>query len=134
MDGAAGVQCVVEIQRVPHAGVQQCGLWRRQAGATQQHAAFLQPAPVADHHTQLFYSRGTTAAEHAPEGIENIATSGLNGACGQVRIAGAADMVGERPGGVIGHWLSPISWHRLPGVDDAASKPIAGHLSLPISG
>ena len=134
MDGAAGVQRVVEVQRVTHAGVQQCGLWRRQAGPTQQHTAFLPPAPVADHRTQLVYPRGTAAAEHAAEGIENIASSGLNGACGQVRIAGAADMLGERPGGIIGHWLSPTSWHRLPGGDDCGQQADqAGRLSLPIS-
>ena len=58
-----------------------------------------------------------------------------NGARGQVRIAGAADMLGERPGGVIGHWLSPTSWHRLPGGDDCGQQADqAGRLSLPISG
>ena len=47
MDRAAGVERVVEIQRMTHAGIQQRGLRRRQADAAQQDAAFLPPAPAA---------------------------------------------------------------------------------------
>ena len=45
MDRAAGVQRVVEIQRMTHAGVQQRRLRRRQADAAQQDAAFRPARP-----------------------------------------------------------------------------------------
>jgi len=41
----------------------------------------------------------------AAKGIENVAAGGTNGARGQVRIAGAADVLGERPSGIIRHWF-----------------------------
>ena len=105
MDRAAGVERVVEIQRMPHAGVQQRRLRRRQADAAQQHAAFGQPAPARDHREELVDPRRTAAAEHAAEGVENVAAGGLDGARRQIRIARAANVLGQRPSGIIGHRL-----------------------------
>src|SRR3954452_14686310 len=89
MDRAARVQRVVEIQRMPHAGVQQRRLRRWQANAAQQDVAFGQPAPAGYRREQLVDPRRTATAEHAAEGIENVATGGLDGAGGQIRIAPA---------------------------------------------
>ena len=117
MDGAPGVQRVVEIQRMTHAGIQQRRLWRRQAGAPQQHAAFLTPAPSGDHRKELVDPRRAAAAEHAAKRIENIATGGFDGARRQICIAGAANVPGERPSGVVGHGLLPtVSMFRYYGI------------------
>src|ERR1700730_11301876 len=115
MDGSAGVERVVEVERMAHAGVQQRGLRRRQAGWAQEHAAFLKPAPSAHHPTELVNPRGAAATEHAAKGIENVAAGGSNGALGQVGIVGAADVLDEWPSGVIGHCFSPIFPCRLMG-------------------
>jgi hypothetical protein len=74
MDGTPGVQRVIEIQRMTHTGIQQCGLWRRQASAPQQHTAFLTPSPPGDHRKELVDPRRAAAAKHAAKRIENIAT------------------------------------------------------------
>ena len=104
MDGAAGVQSIVEVERVAHAGVQQGGLRRRKVHSPQQNPALLSPAPTADHRAQLADSRGAAAAEHAAESIENIAAGGFDSGFGEVRVLGAADVLGELPGSVIAHW------------------------------
>ena len=78
MDGTPGVQRVVEIQRMTHAGIQQRRLWRRQAGAPQQHTAFLAPAPPGDYRKELIDPRRAAAAEHAAKSIEDIATGGFH--------------------------------------------------------
>src|SRR5271165_6964036 len=82
MDGTPGVQRVVEIQRMTHAGIQQCRLRCGQAGAPQQHTAFLTPAPPADHRKELIDPRRAAAAEHAAKSIEDIASGGFDGARG----------------------------------------------------
>ena len=105
MDGTAGVHRVVEIQRMTHAGIEQRRLWRRQAGTPQQHTAFLTPAPPGDHRKELIDPRRAAAAEHAAKGVEDVATGGFDGARRQIHIAGAANVLGERPSGVIGHGL-----------------------------
>jgi hypothetical protein len=53
MDRAAGVEGIVEVQRVTHAGVQERGLGRRQADTAQQDTAFLPAAPMRDHRKEL---------------------------------------------------------------------------------
>ena len=78
MDGTPGVQRVVEIQRMTHAGIQQRRLWRRQAGAPQQHTAFPAPAPPGDHRKELVDPRGAAAAEHTAKGVEYIAAGGFD--------------------------------------------------------
>src|SRR6266446_6160203 len=49
------------------------------------------------------------AAEHAAKGIENIAASRFDGARGQIRVAGAANMLGQGPSGIVGHDLLPTA-------------------------
>ncbi|HZU91471.1 MAG TPA: glutathione S-transferase family protein [Stellaceae bacterium] len=107
MDRTARIQRVVEIQRMTHAGVQQRRLRRRQADAAQQDAAFRQPAPARDDREEFVDPRGAAAAEHAAKGVENVAAGGFDGACRQIRVAGAANVPGQRPGGVVGHCLLP---------------------------
>src|SRR5207244_3182370 len=82
-------------------------LGRRQPDPAQQDAAFRQPAPARDHRKELVDPRGAAAAEHAAKGIENIAAGGFDGARGQIRVAGAANVLGERPSGIFGHHLLP---------------------------
>jgi hypothetical protein len=94
MDRAAGIERVVEIQRMTHAGIQQGCLWRRQAEPAQQDAAFRQAAPAGDHRKELVDPRGAAAAEHAAKGVENIAAGGCDGARRQIRVAGAANVLG----------------------------------------
>jgi hypothetical protein len=105
MDRAAGVERVVEIQRMTHTGVQQCGLRRGQADAAQQHAAFGRSAPARDHGEKLADPGRTAAAEHATERVEDIAAGGFDGARGQVGIFPAADMLREGPGRIVGRHL-----------------------------
>src|SRR5689334_14470581 len=107
MDGAPGVQRIVEIQRVTHAGIQQRRLWRRQAGTPQQHTAFLTPAPPGDHREELVDPWRAAAAEHAAKRIEDIATGRCDRARRQIRIAGTANVPGENPSGVVSHDLLP---------------------------
>jgi hypothetical protein len=57
MDGTPGIQRVVEIQRMTHAGIQQRCLRRRQADPPQQDAAFSQPAPARDRCKELVNPR-----------------------------------------------------------------------------
>jgi hypothetical protein len=99
MDRAAGVECVVEIERVPHAGVQECSLWRRQADTAQQHAAFGRSAPSGDHREKLADPGRTAAAEHAAEGVEDVTAGGFDGARGQVAVPSAADMCARAQAG-----------------------------------
>ena len=61
-----------------HAGIQQRRLWRRQAGAPQQHTAFPAPAPPGDHRKELVDPRGAAAAEHTAKGVEYIAAGGFD--------------------------------------------------------
>ena len=107
MDRAAGVQRVVEIERMTHAGVQQRRLGRRQADAAQQHPAFLHPAPSGDHREKFVDPRRAAAAEHAAKRIENVAAGGCDGAPGQIRITRAADMLRQCPSGIVGHRFFP---------------------------
>jgi hypothetical protein len=102
MDRAAGVERVVEIQRMTHTRVQQCCLGRGQADAAQQHAAFGRSAPARDHGEQLADPGRTAAAEHAAEGVEDIAAGGFDGARGQVGTTGAGDVLRNGPGGIVG--------------------------------
>ena len=82
MDRTSGVQRVVKIQRMPHARIEQRRLWRGQADATQQHTAFLTPAPAREHRKEFIDPRRAAAAEHAAKRIEDIATGGFDGARG----------------------------------------------------
>src|SRR5580704_6738240 len=98
VDRAASVERVVEIQRVPHAGIQQRGLWARQADAAQQHAAFRQPTPSRNNREEFTDPGRTAAAEHAAECVEEVTTGGLYGARRQIRIIRAANVPGESRG------------------------------------
>ena len=82
MGRAAGVERVVEIQRMSHAGVEQRSLRGRQAEAAQQHAAFCQSAPARDYCEQLPDPGRTAAAEHAAERVKDVAAGGFDGAGG----------------------------------------------------
>jgi hypothetical protein len=82
MDRTSGVQSVVKIQRMPHARIEQRRLWRGQVDAAQQHTAFLTPAPAGEHGKEFVNSWRAAAAEHAAKSIEDIATSGFDGAPG----------------------------------------------------
>ncbi len=113
MDRAAGIERVVEIERMAHAGVNERRLRRRQPGAAQQHAAFREPAPAQHHPEELVDPRRAAAAEHAAKGVENVAAGGKGGARGQIGVAGAADVPGERPGRIVGHHsLAPVPMFR----------------------
>jgi hypothetical protein len=90
-----------------HTGVQQRRLWRRQAGVPQQHTAFLTTAPPGDHRKELIDARSAAAAEHAAKCVENVTTRGFDGACRQFCVAGATNMLSERPSGVVCHGLLP---------------------------
>jgi hypothetical protein len=90
-----------------HAGIQQRCLWRRQAESAQQDAAFRQPAPARDHRKEVVDPRGAASAQHAAKGIKDIAAGGFDGARGQIRKARAANVLGERPSGIVGHHLLP---------------------------
>jgi hypothetical protein len=105
MDRAAGVERVVEIERMTHTGVQERRLRRRQPDAAQEDTAFRQPAPAGDHGKKLVDPWGAAAAEHAAEGIENVAAGGCDGARRQVGVAGAGYVPGQRPRRVVGHRL-----------------------------
>ena len=109
MDRAAGIERVVEIERVAHAGVQQRRLRRRQADPTQQDAAFLTPTPARNHRKELVDPPGAAAAEHAAKGVKNVAAGGFDGARGQIRVVGAAHMLGQRPCSIVGHDLLPTA-------------------------
>src|SRR6267378_7613948 len=90
-----------------HAGIQQRRLWRRQADPAQQDAAFRQPAPARDHRKELVDPRGPAAAEHAAKSIEEIAAGGFDGARRQIRVAGATNVLGQGPSGIVRHHLLP---------------------------
>ena len=92
-----------------HAGIKQRCLWCRQADPAQQDAAFRQPAPARDHRKELVDPRTAASAEHAAKGIENIAAGGFDGARGQIRVAGAANVLGQGPSGIVGHDLLPTA-------------------------
>jgi hypothetical protein len=96
-----------------HAGIQQRCLWRRQTGPAQQDAAFREPAPARDHRKELADPRGAAAAEHAAKRIKDIPADRFDGARGQIRITGAANVLGQGPRGIIGHHvLSPAAIFR----------------------
>jgi len=107
MDRAAGVERVVEVERVPHAGVEQRGLRARQAHAPQQHAAFRQSAPSRNNREGFADPGRTTAAEHAPECVEEVAAGRRYGALRQIRVARTADVRGESRRWIIGHDVHP---------------------------
>src|ERR1700732_1095084 len=90
-----------------HAGIQQRCLGRRQAAPAQQDAAFRESAPARNHRKELVDPRGAASAEHAAKGIKNIAAGGCDGARGQIRVAGAANVLGQGPSGIVGHHLLP---------------------------
>jgi hypothetical protein len=97
---------------------------RRHAGPVNEGAAFLQPAPARDHRKKLVDPRRTAAVEHAAKGVENVASGCFDGARGQIRVAGAANVLGERPGGVVGHRLLPVGSgvSLLPGMVDRSMR------------
>src|SRR5215217_6695908 len=105
MDRAANVECIIEVQRVPHAGIEQRGLRARQADSAQQYAAFRQSTPARHNREEFANPRRTAAAEHAAKCIEDVAAGGLNGASRQIAVARAADVLGESLSRIIGHHL-----------------------------
>ena len=78
MDAATPVVGVIEIQRVPHGGIDPGGLRCRDLGSDQQHATFRRSAPAPQQAEEGVDTRSVAPPEHGAQSVQKVAAAGHN--------------------------------------------------------
>src|SRR5687767_7298881 len=103
MDVAGPVECVVEIQRMAHRGIDHGCLRRREFAAKQQEAAVFTSAPMSHHTSYLGNTWRQAPAQGSAHRIQDVPAGGAYGLHGEVSKGGSTDMVGQGVGGINRH-------------------------------